>query len=431
MAHAALFSSPLSTLRAQPQAEASVLNPTTPWLAVDLHAHSHYADAVAKSMTLENISPWAQRKGIDVLGTGDCLQPNWLAEIRIKMFETGTGLLMLRPDVEKDCVASLPRHLRRPLRFLLSTEVCCAPGGPRSRGRHHHLIFFPSIESVLRFRSRIQRYGDLAKGRPTLSLSSREVLDFVVEQGDGTALAPAHVLNPWHSALGSMDGGQTLTDVFGDATDRILAIEMGLTATPEMCRQISALDAHALFCSSDAHSLENIGREYTLLNVELSYLAIMKAIRAPAEKLLRRYIKFPSERAGYYFNYCRPCHRSYHESICPTCGQRLPAGTHDRVARIADRPASVKALEKSQCQTLYPLAFVIGDFIDADAKSKRVQNIQTKLVDAMGSERYVLTEATESEIAGVTISDLARAIVQQRIARWTPTARRGQLSFDL
>lgn len=41
--------------------------------AADLHLHSRYASGVSPAMTMENIALWAQRKGVDLLGTGDCL----------------------------------------------------------------------------------------------------------------------------------------------------------------------------------------------------------------------------------------------------------------------------------------------------------------------------------------------------------------------
>ena len=36
----------------------------------DLHVHSPYAFACSKSLTLDNLASWAQRKGIDLLATG-------------------------------------------------------------------------------------------------------------------------------------------------------------------------------------------------------------------------------------------------------------------------------------------------------------------------------------------------------------------------
>ena len=85
--------------------------------AADLHLHSRFSSAVSPAMTLENIALWAQRKGVDLLGTGDCLQPQWLAEIEEHTTEAEPGLRRLKPAVEKSVQARLPEGLRRSLRF--------------------------------------------------------------------------------------------------------------------------------------------------------------------------------------------------------------------------------------------------------------------------------------------------------------------------
>src|SRR5438034_7801014 len=93
--------------------------------AADLHLHSRFASGVSPAMTIENIALWAQRKGVDLLGTGDCLQPQWLDEIEASTFESEPGLFALRSEVEKEVHARLPEKLRRSIRFVLSTEVNC------------------------------------------------------------------------------------------------------------------------------------------------------------------------------------------------------------------------------------------------------------------------------------------------------------------
>src|SRR6267142_2027414 len=130
-------------------------------LAADLHLHSRYASAVSPAMTVENISRMAQLKGLDLLATGDCLQPDWLQEIEAAMEEAEPGLFTLKPEIREKVAAKVPAGIQRQLRFVLSTEVCCAPPGTRPRGGIHHLIYFPSLDSVRRFRERLARHGDL------------------------------------------------------------------------------------------------------------------------------------------------------------------------------------------------------------------------------------------------------------------------------
>lgn len=364
-------------------------------------------------MTIEGIAATAQRKGIDLLGTGDCLQPAWLQEIEEKMVETDSGLLRLRPDTMRTSRQELSAALWRPLHYVLSTEVCCAPRGTPRLGGIHHLLYFRSLAGVRNFRQKVARFGDLEEGRPTLALTSRDLLSLVLEQGDGCALAPAHVLNPWYSTLGSVSGGATLDTVFGDLAPHVLAIEMGLTSTPPMCRRISSLDRHTLFCGSDAHSLENLGREYTLLDIEPGYDVLLQALRTPSNGRVSHLIKFPIQRTRYYHNWCGICRKSAPGSHCPSCGRILAIGSHDRLEAIADR--ATPPTPPPHFQSLLPLADLIGLLMNLDPKHERVRRVQQLLLHAGGDERHILTRATAEELHRACVSDLAKAIIRQRM----------------
>ncbi len=44
----------------------------------DLHIHSPHSIAVSKSLNLDTMVETCKKKGLDILGTGDILQPDWL-----------------------------------------------------------------------------------------------------------------------------------------------------------------------------------------------------------------------------------------------------------------------------------------------------------------------------------------------------------------
>jgi PHP family Zn ribbon phosphoesterase len=62
----------------------------------DLHIHSHFSLATSKELTTEHLHLWARRKGVDVIGTGDCIHPGWLSELQEKLEPTQTGLYRLK-----------------------------------------------------------------------------------------------------------------------------------------------------------------------------------------------------------------------------------------------------------------------------------------------------------------------------------------------
>ncbi|MFT3780696.1 MAG: endonuclease Q family protein [Nibricoccus sp.] len=383
-------------------------------LAVDLHLHSHHAGGVSPEMTLPNLIMTAQQKGMDVLATGDCLQADWLKEIEIHLYEIGSGFLQPRTETYDLSRETLPLHLHRPVRFVLSTEVCCAPRGTKRLHGLHHLLYFRSIESVRRFREKLRGHGDLKDGRPTLNLTSRRLLEMVREHGDGCELVPAHVLSPWYSSLGSTSGEKTLEAVFGDNARNLLAVEVGVPATPKMCRRISALDQHTLICSSDAHSLENVGREYTLLDIEPNYDALTSALRDRTGCKLVGFVKFPVARTGYYYRFCGVCQKSQPGTVCPTCGLPLPNGTYHRTEEIADRPEPLTGPRTPPYTELLPLDHLLSLSLGFGQKTDRVSTTYERHLHAIGHQRYILTEAPLEELRNATTYELAQIIVAQR-----------------
>mgnify|MGYP001597637633 CR=1 FL=1 len=64
----------------------------------DLHIHSKYSRAVSPQMNLEGIAFWADKKGINLVGTGDWTHPLWMNEIKNKLIETSKGILLSSCD---------------------------------------------------------------------------------------------------------------------------------------------------------------------------------------------------------------------------------------------------------------------------------------------------------------------------------------------
>jgi DNA helicase-2/ATP-dependent DNA helicase PcrA len=382
--------------------------------AADLHLHSRYAGGVSPAMTIENIALWAQRKGVDLLATGDCLQADWLHEIETKLTPAESGLFALRPDIESALHEKLPAHLHRPLRFVLSTEVNCGPPGTRPLGGIHHLIYFPSLESIHTFREKLLPFGHLQEGRPDLTLTSRQLLDLVLQHDPACHLAPAHVFNPWFSALGTIGGSRSLDAVFGDLTPRLLAAETGLTSTPPMCRRVSSLDRLALFSCSDAHSLDNIGREWTLLDIEPSYTALFAALRSGSPQHILGTRKFPLHRTRYFLNWCGQCQENFDAKLCPKCRRPLVDGSRDRLEKIADRSTPLFPSATSPFQELLPLATLIAQLNNRKPDSDIVTTLSRQLIDTVGHERFLLTEATADDIARAGIPQIATALLAQR-----------------
>jgi PHP family Zn ribbon phosphoesterase len=403
--------------------------------ATDLHLHSLFSKGVSPEMTLENIALWAQRKGVDLLGTGDCLQPQWLAEIEDKTEECEPGLRCLKPAVERAVQARLPAGLHRSLRFLLSTEVNCAPVGTDEMKGLHQLLYFPSLPVAREFAARIAAKGDLTNGRPTVRLSARDLLKGT-RNFDRVFQASAHVMNPWFSALGIIGGEPSLERVYGDELPRLLAVETGLTSDPHMCRRVPSLDRFGLFSCSDAHSLENLGRECTLLDTELDYDAIMAALRAGRNDQVRGYLKVPLIFTRYYHNWCSACQDTFAAKTCPKCGKPLTVGSRDHLLQLEGiRPEPVWPERAPAFEPLLPLAVVIAVVTGRPPDSAVARREAGEIIDRLGRhERVVLTEASLDELLTVTSPEVAGAVLNQRTGALSRgggpgPGRLGQLGF--
>src|SRR5439155_8309655 len=164
--------------------------------------------------------------------------------------------------------------------FMLSSEVSnIYPQGGRLR-KIHNILLAPSLEVVDRINAVLARFGSLmADGRPTLSLPSDKLVEYVMEISPDCMLIPAHIWTPWFSLYGANSGFDSLEECFGDMSPYVYGIETGLSSDPEMNWQIKDLDTRSILSFSDAHSPAKMGREATVFRLqEISYSALREAI---------------------------------------------------------------------------------------------------------------------------------------------------------
>lgn len=404
--------------------------------AADLHLHSRFSAAVSPAMTLENIALWAQRKGVDLLGTADCLQPHWLDEIEAQTIEAEPGLRRLEPELERRVHAQLPEGLRRSLRLVLSTEVNCVPPGTDEMQGLHQLLYFPSPAVAREFAARVAKLGNLQEGRPTLAIPAAALLRGT-RNFDRVFQAPAHVMNPWFSALGVVGGDLSLERVYGAELPHLLAVETGLTSDPSMCRRVPSVDRFGLFSCSDAHSLDNLGRECTLLDIEPGYDALMAALRAGTSERVLGTLKYPLELTRYYRNWCSRCKTPFTVKVCPQCGRTLTEGSYDHLDKLDGvRPEPRWPDNVPPSEALAPLATVLATVEEKKPESAGIKKAVEAIITQLGRhERYLLTEANADELLRVARPEAVAAILAQRtgaVSRRDETAsgRLGQEAFE-
>ena len=374
----------------------------------DFHIHSKYSRATSKRMDVENLSFWAKLKGISLLGTGDFTHHLWLEELKGKLESDSNGLF-----VYKD------------MRFILTAEISSIYSKNGRGYRIHNLIFAPSFKIVDKINSILGRLGNITSdGRPILGLDAEELARIIFDISDECVLVPGHIWTPWFSLFGSMSGFDKIEDCFEKQASKIFALETGLSSDPAMNWRLSALDKYALISNSDSHSPQKIGREANVFDCEMSYAAIMEALKTKDKSKFLRTIEFFPEEGKYHYDGHRACQVRFsprqtkeHNNICPKCGKSLTVGVLNRVDRLADRPEGFVPENSIPFKNLIPLDEIIAEAKGVGKGSKTVEHEYRSIVARFGTELDILLRASEEEIRKSISSRIAEGILRVRAGK--------------
>jgi len=391
----------------------------------DLHIHSKYSRAVSKNMVLEELDRWADDKGILVMGTGDFTHPAWFKEIKEKLEPAESGLFKLKPHLKKETLKGSLAETR----FMLSVEISCIYSRGGKTRRVHHIVLVPDLETAEKINTQLSWIGNIGSdGRPILGLDSEELAKIVFNTNSEAVIVPAHAWTPWFSVFGSMSGFDSLEECFGKYTDKIFAVETGLSSDPPMNWRVPALDKIALISNSDSHSLQRIGREANVFDTELSYKGIMDAIKSRDPKRFLYTIEFFPEEGKYHYDGHRACgvvmspsETKKNKDLCPKCGKKLTIGVVYRVAQLAapNRPEGYRDAERVPYKNLVTLDSIIGEALDVGKAAKSVMKEYEKLIKAFNSEFNILMSVPAKEIAAVSKPEIAEGVKRMREGKLT------------
>lgn len=384
---------------------------------VDLHIHSKYSRACSKDLTPTNLAAWSDRKGINVLGTGDFTHPVWNKELKESLIEDQPGLFRLKGA----------EHASR---FMLTTEVSCIYKRGGKTRRVHNCLLAPSFAAVDAIIAELEkRKCNLrADGRPIIGIDSEELLKIIREASPDCELIPAHAWTPWFAVFGSMSGFDSLEECFGENTKYINAIETGLSSDPPMNWRLSALDDVLLVSNSDAHSLGNLGREANVFDIApaaLSYAEILRIIRDKDRKKFLYTIEFHPEEGMYHFDGHRACgirwhpdETEKHKGICAACGKPVTIGVYARVDALSDRPEGSRPKGMVPYKSIVPLQEIIGEALGRGKATKGVQAIYGSMTSRM-PEFKILIDASYEELGNFAPPEVVEGIRRVREGRVT------------
>ncbi|MDR7554533.1 MAG: endonuclease Q family protein [Armatimonadota bacterium] len=379
-------------------------------IIADLHLHSRYSRATSRDMDVENMARWARLKGITLLGTGDFTHPVWLRELRAKLRPTDRGL-----------------YTHGGAHFMLTVEVSNVyPAGGRLR-KIHNIILAPSFEVVDRINAVLGRFGNLlADGRPTLTLPSDRLVEYVMEISPDCLVIPAHAWTPWFSLYGSHSGFDSIAECFGDQLRHIAAVETGLSSDPPMNWRLSELDRVVLVSNSDAHSPAKLGREANVFACELDYFEIVRVLREKDTARFLYTIEFFPEEGKYHYDGHRACNRRMTPKEtrasggrCPVCGKPPTVGVLHRVEVLADREEGFVPEGAIPYRNLIPLEEIIAEAMGAQPGTVAVREAYSTLCQEFGGEFAVLLDVPVAEVERVTTARVAEGLRRVREGRVT------------
>ncbi len=361
-------------------------------ITADLHIHSRFAGATSDRMTIENISLSAPRKGIDIMGTGDCLHGGWMKEIKAcNVIDEGTFEI-------------------NGTRFILSTEI-------EAQQRVHHLLYFPSLSAAEDFKERIKpKTKNLeSDGRPNVDMSGEELA--ALAKDVDAPIGPAHSFTPYTAMYAYYD---SLKDCYGDLAGYVSFVELGLSADSDFADKIQELHRLTFLTNSDCHSPHpvRLAREFNRFEVEdATFDEVKKAILRTGGNKPVLNVGLPPQEGKYHESACNSCYTHYTLEEAQrrrwkcSCGKRIKKGVKDRINERSTFKEPQHPDHRPPYIHLIPMAEIITKAVgQRNPFTQTVTRRWNELVTAFDSEVNVLLNVDIDDIARVTAPAITEAI---------------------
>tara|TARA_B100000315_G_scaffold241082_1_gene261584 strand:+ start:50 stop:1276 length:1227 start_codon:yes stop_codon:yes gene_type:complete len=369
-------------------------------IMADLHIHSKHSRATSIYLSIDNLEKYARIKGLNLLGTGDFQHPLYRKEIDENLTEDENGILRTKTGFP----------------FLWQTEISFMYSQDGKRRAVHLLIFAPNSKVADKITDYFSSKGRIDyDGRPIFGISCRDLVKDLKDIDDKIEIIPAHCMTPWFGLFGSKTGFDSLKECFQDQTDKIYAVESGMSADPGMLWRFEEIASGKVkvVSFSDAHSFWpwRIGRESTIFEIpELSYDNIIKAIRTGEG--LKATIETPPEYGKYHYDGHRKCDFSCSpeetkklNGVCPVCKKSLTIGVDYRVDEVAKESKEFKPENFKSYHLLVPLHELISFNIGSPLASKKTWAIYNSLIDDFGDELNILMKVSKEKLLGKNVDE--------------------------
>lgn len=352
----------------------------------DLHLHGLHSGGVSDRMKIPVMAEQASIKGLDLVGTGDCLNPAWREHVEENTENGGDGVFEAGNDA----------------RFVLTTEV-------EDRNRVHHLLIFPSFGAAEDVHDEFSRFSsDIdVEGRPRLDIGGERIAQ--VCEKYGVLLGPAHAFTPWTAIYKEFD---SLAGCYGNSTDVLAFLELGLSADTALADSVAEHHDLTFVSFSDAHSPwpHRLGREFTRFEVnDVSFRELERAFRREGGRGTTLNVGFDPREGKYHCTACIDCYQRYtlHQAEqfgwrCAECNGSIKKGVRDRIDELSDTEVGDSPDFRPEYVHLFPLAEIIQEVVGhSSPTTKTVQRIYDSFQERFESEIVMLADAPIEELEEV------------------------------
>ncbi len=417
----------------------------------DLHIHSPHSIAVSKTLNLDTMLETSRKKGLNILGTGDILQPDWLKYMEANLLKKEENIF----------------HYKE-LNFILQTEI-------EDAGSIHHLILFPDFKSVREIQKKMESYSKNIHnewgGRPRVNLSPAELVELISDSG--AIIGPAHAFTPFR-AIFRQNKYKTLEECYKSAVKNVYFLELGLSANTALADRLDCLKEVTFLSNSDAHSQgpRSLGREFNRFDIdEPSFNEILMALRRKNGRKITLNAGLHPKLGKYYKMFCHKCRRRvkflksngnidiplnrgsvtddfiiFHTSdpissqknyinqvskgkvVCPACKEefkknyKIKLGVSERIDVISQFEKPKHPDHRPPYINAIPLIDIIRSVKNIKStNSKTVLNAYNKIIKDLGTEFKILfdTNTNQIEKIDIKIATVIKALRNEEI-EYTP-----------
>ncbi|MBN2230588.1 MAG: phosphotransferase [Candidatus Thorarchaeota archaeon] len=363
-------------------------------------------------MTVPKLVEGAKEKGLDLIGTGDATQPQWLKHLQ--------SHLKQNKDV----------YVYDSISFIPTVEI-------EDIESIHHVVLLPDFESVEKLRTSLKssspnldhKWG----GRPRVNLRGEEIAGLVRDAGG--MIGPAHAFTPFKSIFRE-NKHTCLKTCYGKETDYIHFIELGLSADSEIADFIPELRNLTYITSSDAHSPSpnKLGREFVRFEMQnATFEEVSRVLKRERGRKSLLNVGLDPRLGKYFLSFCSKCRRtlniiegthspSYDELNiymscinddeterllrdihlrkikCPADGKPLRLGVRDRAAAIGDGVSKAPSHRPPYLRIAPLLDIIVSALGVKSASSKSAIKLYNEMRGTLGPESIILTTAPMTKL---------------------------------